>query len=313
MKKIIFRMKPIHFIEKYFWIFLIAGIVLGLNFPMYNELLMQLFEPLLMTMLLLVFLKSDLVHILREIKNYKLMLYLVCAYMIIIPVLFFFIIDIFSHKLAIGILLLTAMPSAVALPALADIVKGNTALSTSITILTSIIAPFTIPILFGFLNFDNLAINPWEIFKDLTIIIFIPMVLSQVIRKKFTPTIHKKKHLFTSINILLLSLMVYIVMGSIRDVVIIDSIDIIMQIVFLYIIFSLLHVIGYFMAYKQNNQNKITISIGAAYMNNSLAIVLAAKYFDPYILVLMVLSDLPWTTMLAPFRKIINLRKVNDL
>ena len=48
-------------------------------------------------------------------------------------------------------------------------------------------------------------------------------------------------------------------------------------------------------------------------MNNSMAIVVAAKYFDPFILVLMVLSELPWTTMLAPFRKIITLRKVNDL
>ena len=305
-------MKLYQFIEKHFWIFMIAGLVLGLSYPIYNELLMQLFEPLLMIMLLLVFLKSDLVHILREIKNYKLMLYLVCAYMIIIPVLFFFAIDLFNHKLAIGILLLTAMPAAVSLPALADIVKGNTALSTSITIVTSIIAPFTIPILFGLLNFDNLAINPWQIFKDLTIIIFVPMLLSQVIRKFFTKTIHKTKHLFTSINILLLSIMVYIVMGSIRDVVIVDSMDIIMQVVFLYIIFSLLHVIGYLLAYKQNNQNKITISIGAAYMNNSMAIVLAAKYFDPYILVLMVLSELPWTTMLAPFRKIISLRKIND-
>ena len=305
-------MKLYQFIEKHFWIFMIAGLVLGLSYPIYNELLMQLFEPLLMIMLLLVFLKSDLVHILREIKNYKLMLYLVCAYMIIIPVLFFFAIDLFNHKLAIGILLLTAMPAAVSLPALADIVKGNTALSTSITIVTSIIAPFTIPILFGLLNFDNLAINPWQIFKDLTIIIFVPMLLSQVIRKFFTKTIHKTKHLFTSINILLLSIMVYIVMGSIRDVVIVDSMDIIMQVVFLYIIFSLLHVIGYLLGYKQNNQNKITISIGAAYMNNSMAIVLAAKYFDPYILVLMVLSELPWTTMLAPFRKIISLRKIND-
>lgn len=306
-------MKPFQFVEKYFWVFMISGLVLGLIYPVYNELLMQLFEPLLMTMLLLVFLKTDLVHILQEIKNYKLMLYLVCAYMIIIPVLFFFAIDMFNHKLAIGILLLTAMPSAVSLPALADIVKGNTALSTSITIVTSIIAPFTIPILFSFLDFDNLAINPWEIFKDLTIIIFIPMVISQVIRKYFVKTILRTKNLFTSINILILSFMVYIVMGSIRDVVVVDSIDIIIQVGFLYAIFSLLHVIGYFLGFRQNKQNKITISIGAAYMNNSMAVVLAAKYFDPHILVLMVLSELPWITMLAPFRKIINLRKAKEI
>lgn len=303
-------MKVHQFIEKNFWVFLIAGLVFGLGFPVYNDFLMRLLEPLIMIMLFMVFLKSDFVHILSEIKNYKLMLYLVCAYMIIIPALFFITINLFNQKLAIGILLLTAMPAAVASPALSDIVKGNTALSTSITIVTSIIAPFTIPIIFGVLNFDKLAIDPWVIFKDLTIIIFIPMVFSQVIRKYFPKTIQKKKYLFTPINILLLSFMVYIVMGSQREVVINDFENVIIQVAFLYIIFILLHIIGYLMGYKQNKQNKISITLGAAYMNNGLAIVLAAKYFDPYILVLMVLSDLPWNTLLAPFRRIVNLRKI---
>ena len=80
------------------------------------------------------------------------MLYLVCAYMIIIPLLFFFTINHFNQKLAVGILLLTAMPAAVAAPALTDILKGNTALAASITIITSIIAPFSIPIIFGMLK-----------------------------------------------------------------------------------------------------------------------------------------------------------------
>jgi predicted Na+-dependent transporter len=74
-----------------------------------------------------------------------------------------------------------------------------------------------------------------------------------------------------------------------------------------------LHIIGYMLGYKQRIKNKISITIGAAYMNNGLAIVLAAKYFDPYILVLMVLSDLPWNTLLAPFRKVVELLEVNEV
>jgi len=41
-------------------------------------------------------------------------------------------------------------------------------------------------------------------------------------------------------------------------------------------------------------------------MNNGMAIVLAASYFKPEILVLMVLSELPWNTLLAPFKKVIS-------
>jgi hypothetical protein len=39
-------------------------------------------------------------------------------------------------------------------------------------------------------------------------------------------------------------------------------------------------------------------------MNNGLAIVLASTYFGPGILVLMVLSEIPWNTLIAPFRRI---------
>ncbi|MFO7924554.1 MAG: hypothetical protein R6U58_12775, partial [Bacteroidales bacterium] len=67
-----------------------------------------------MMMLFLVFLKTDMTGIIRQIKNYKLMVYLVFMYMLIIPVAFFLIINPFSRELAIGILLLTSMPTAVA-------------------------------------------------------------------------------------------------------------------------------------------------------------------------------------------------------
>jgi hypothetical protein len=36
-----------------------------------------------------------------------------------------------------------------------------------------------------------------------------------------------------------------------------------------------------------------------------MAIVLAASYFKPEVLVLMVLSELPWNTLLAPFKKVL--------
>ena len=51
---------------------------------------------------------------------------------------------------------------------------------------------------------------------------------------------------------------------------------------------------------------RISTVVGAAYMNNGMAIVLAAIYFNPYVLVFTVLSEIPWNTLLWPFRKIIN-------
>jgi predicted Na+-dependent transporter len=70
-------------------------------------------------------------------------------------------------------------------------------------------------------------------------------------------------------------------------------------------VFISLHVIGYFIAFKEKKENRTAIAIGAAYTNNGLAIVLAVSYFRPEILVLMVLSEIPWSTLPALFRKFI--------
>ncbi len=300
---------PIRFIEKNYWIFLVAGLAFGLSFPIYIDLLMQLLEPVLMVMLLLVFLKADFIQIFSEIKNYKLMSYLAFAYMIFIPTIFFLVFQFINYEMAIGIMLLTSMPAAVASTTFSDILKGNVALSTGITFITSIIAPFSIPLIFGLLSFETLSIDAWVIFKDLSIIIFVPMIASQVLRKYYSEKIKVKTHQFTAINILLLSFMVYVVIGSQRDMVLSDSLNVFIQIAILYLVFIFLHLFGYLLAYRQNRKNKISITIGAAYMNNGLAIVLAAKYFDPSVLLLIVLSDLPWNTMLIPFSRVMKLLK----
>ena len=299
-------MKVYQFIERNFWVFMIAGLIMGLSYPVYIDFLMSMLQPFLMIMLLLVFIKTDVAQIFQQMKNYQHMAFIVFMFMVVVPVLLFLATNLFNPELAIGILLLTAMPAGAASPALTDIVKGNTALSTSILITTSIIAPFTVPVLFWALNVDDLSVNPWWIFKSLAVIIFLPMMISLIVRSYFSDFIEKASHLFTSVNIFLLSLMVFAVIGSQRNVILGDFVPILWQTGFLYLVFILLHVFGFLIGFKEDKKGKIAAAIGVAYKNNGMAIVLAAACFKPSILVLTILSELPWNTLLGPFRKIIN-------
>lgn len=297
--------KIIKLSEQYFGIFLISGLTLGLIYPADTSFLLSMLKPFLMVMLFLVFLKTDVAQVFKKMKNYRQVTFLTLMYMVAIPVLFFLAINLFNQELAVAILLLTAMPAGAASPALTDIVKGNTALSTSIVIMTSIIAPFTVPLLIWTLTIENLSIDPLLIFKDLATLIFLPMAASQFFKRYFPVMIGKSSHLFTSVNIILLSLTVYAIMGSQRETILNDPLKIFWQCGFLYIVFILLHVIGFLMGYKEDKEGKIATTIGAAYMNNGMAIVLAAIYFSPSILVLLVLSEIPWNTLIAPFKKIV--------
>lgn len=302
-------MKISLFIEKYFWLFFITGITSGLIFGVHNDFLFSLLRPLLMLMMVLVFLKTDLVQVLKGMKNYRQMSLIGLLIMIVIPLVLFFVVNTFNSRLAIGVLLLTSVPAAASSPALTDIVKGNTALSTSIVIATSLLSMVSVPLLFWIIKFSDISINPLSLLKDISIIIIIPMVVSQIVKRYVSKFIIEKKHAITSVNVIILSMMEFIVMGSQREEIIGSFGKVFWQIIFLYLVFIFLHVLGYIIGFKESKKERITITIATAYRNNSMALVLAANYLGPSLLILVVLSDLPWNTLLIPFRKFIQLQK----
>ena len=297
-------MKISGLIEKHFWLILIAGILLGLWSPVPFRAPGFLPKLLLGIMLFLAFLKIDALEVIENIKNFRLMIYIASIFMLVIPLVFYFSTLVFDADLAVGILLLTAMPAGVASPVMTDLAKGNISLSMSIVIATQFLAPFTVPLLFWVLDINSLSINKLLILKDIAILVFLPFIISQVVKRYFPRTIAKTQHFFTSANVLVLFAFVYIAIASQRSVILDNPASLIWKIALLYLVFILLHIIGYLICIKQKKENRIAVSVGAAYMNNGLAIVLAASYFKPEILVLMVLSELPWNTLLAPFRKV---------
>src|SRR5690554_6554372 len=201
-------------------------------------------------------------------------------------------------------MLLCSMPAAIASPALTDIAKGNPALSASLVVLTSLLAPITIPLLFWLIDANQLSINPWWLFKDLTLIILLPLIIAHIVKSRAGLVILKYNHFITTTNILILTVMVFAVIGSQREIILNDFLRILWQVVALYAVFILLHIIGYYIGFKRTMKDKIALTVVSAYRNNGLAIVLAAVYFDPSILILMVLTELPWNTLIIPFRKI---------
>jgi predicted Na+-dependent transporter len=168
------------------------------------------------------------------------------------------------------------------------------------------ISPFTVPLLFWLINLHGQSFDKLLMLKDMAIIVFLPMILSQVIKKYFPLSIQKTQHLFTSFNVLLLFTFVSFVISSKRNYILNNPTGMIWKIAVLYLVFILLHLIGYLICFRQNKKNRIAVAIGAAYMNNGMAIVLATSYFKPEVLVLMVLSELPWNTLLGPFKKVVS-------
>lgn len=297
-------MKIIRLVETHFWVVMIAGIILGL-WPPFEVNTSPVVQKILLAMMLFVaFMKIDAIEILENMKNLRLMSWITFVYMIVIPLGFYFLSGIFDHEFAVGILLLTAMPAGVSSPVLTDIAKGNIPLSMSLAILTQLIAPFTVPLLFRLVNIRLVDIDEFLMLRDIVILVFVPMILSQLTKKLLPGVVAGLHDLLTSFNVLIIFSFVFVTISSQREVILGNPAGLVWKLAALYLLFILLHIIGYMIIPRENRESRIAVAIGSAYMNNGLAIVLAVSYFSPAVLVLMVLSQIPWNTLLAPFKKV---------
>jgi BASS family bile acid:Na+ symporter len=292
-------MRLIRLIEAHFWAFLLFAMVCGLVLPLPAERMLPWLKPELMVSLFLVFLKIDILKILESIRNLRRMSYLLSIFLVLSPLVVYFLVRPIQAEWALALALLMAVPSGVTAPVLTDIVKGNTELSTSLTILTALLAPFTLPLVFYFVARGSVQLDSWDLFWEAALLILVPMALATLVRPLFPRLIRKAMPAFTSINIVMMFLIVATSFGSQRASLLADPLSLLLDLLLMFLVFVVLHCVGFLLSWGNSPEDRIAITISHTYMNNGLAIVLAAKFFSPAILILMVLSEIPWSTMLV--------------
>ncbi len=177
-------------------------------------------------------------------------------------------------------------------------------LSMAISISSYIFSPFTIPLLFFVLTQKQIHVDIKNLFLTLMIVNFLPLIASQIVRRFGNSLISKTKDYYTSVNIFLVSFMVYIVVAVQAKTILANPLNALMQIFWMYVLFIGLYIVGYYTGYWRTKKDKISLAVSKTYMNNALAIGLAAAFFSPQVALFMVLSEVPWTTSQGIFKYI---------
>ncbi len=292
-------MSPI--IERYYYLLFAFGMVFGWLMPQAAGFLSLYILQMILAVLFLTMLKIDMKEIFTNLKDVKAIAYSSLLKLILIPIFFFYAATLFLPiEYALAVLLLASMPAGMSIAAYAGIMKGNASLALSLTMITSLIAPFTIPSIFYFLTGSVIRISAFDMFASLAEIIFLPLVLSMAARKFARAQIEKSKKHFGSVSILIVTA---IIAGSIAKVAgkPIDLNSLWIVILFLFLFSGALHAIGYFSMPKADKGKKITLSLAVAYMNSTLAIVIASAFFSPETLLAVILYMFPTNIVLILF------------
>ncbi|MFA6529125.1 MAG: bile acid:sodium symporter [Candidatus Gracilibacteria bacterium] len=293
-------------IEKHFAFILALALLGGLFLPQIGIALMPIIKLILIAMLFLTSLKIDFKQIISYLKKPALPIYIFVMKMLVIPTAVFLIARYIDPTLAIGLLLLSATSPGMASPVLTELFKGNVALSLVTVVTCSLLSPFTMPLLFKELTSQSIELDSVGMAGTLAFMIFTPIILSEIIKKirSVQPFVEKSKKHFSAINIILMSLLMWIGIAPQADTFLHNPLSILKQLIALIILFTATHIIGYMIAFWRTKEDKISISTSLTYMNSSLAFVIAVEFFPPEVVLITIVSQIVWNTFPGIFKQV---------
>ena len=254
-------------------------------------------------------LKIDLKTVLLLFKDWKMLTVANLLMLIVFPLVVWLISSIHPTDFGFALFLLAAMPVGMTAPLLAEVGGGIQSIAMVLTATTSLLAPFTVPLLTKIFYGTNVSVNATSMFTQLALVIFIPFAIAMIIRSIIPKTISRIKDYTKPISLILLGLLIAgaVAKQSAAITQMAGSFWVFLgTIIALYVFFLIVHLVGYFSFYWEKREIKQTTSVSLAYMNFTLAIFLASQFFPkPQIILPLVLSIIPWATLMPIRRKII--------
>jgi predicted Na+-dependent transporter len=279
----------------------LVGLLAGLFFP-------EFFLPLhgWNTFLLqCVFFLSALRINLRDVKEYaldwKMQLMTTVFMLIVLPLAVYLPLTFIMPEWSLAFLIALAGPTGMTIALIADFFHGKPTLALVISVITSLVAPFTMPLLFHTLLGASIKMNPMFMLRELFTAIVIPFFLAFLV-DRFAPIVVKKgADMWRTLSIAIFGLLIASIVSktaggagdsaslhlSLHNVILLTM-------TFFYVGFLIW--ISYKMVYWRNVGERVTVALSMMYMNFTLALYVGDQFFAaqnvvPQLVVIVLLLD----------------------
>lgn len=297
-------------LESYLVVLLFA-LSVGLMFPKIGLSVAPYATLFLQIIFFLSSLKLD-VHLVREeVKNIRDVILANVYMLILFPIVTFVIVRAIAPQFAMPLLLLAAMPAGMTSMLLTELVGGDVSFSLLLTMTTSLLAPITIPLMMQLLAGATVAVSFWAMFSSLATVIVIPFLVAQIIRHLAHEKIRATFVTFKPISLALLGLLILGIVGRESDQIIHHFSSFLPAFFALVLFFLALHGAGYLLFPRLAHAKRLAATVCLTYMNFTLAIYLAGKFFpDPAIVIPVILSVFPWSIGMVMFQGVVRRRSM---
>ena len=207
------------------------------------------------------------------------------------------------NEVAIWVFLLSIAPAWIAAVAFTRLMQGNSLLALCLAIISTLTFPFLLPVLAEHILSQSVAIDSMAMFTDLLLYCILPIAAWWATQKYF-PSI--KKHVSAHIDrmsIIMITLMITWPVAYNASVFLdLKLSSVLLTVVWLFCLSAVLHLAWWYTFTGAGKENKIAWSLSKWFMNISIVTVVAAKFFSPTVLLIVMLYEFPRDLMLIPFK-----------
>lgn len=229
--------------------------------------------------------------------------------LIVLPIIVFIVVKTLIPTLTLPLLILAAMPTGMAAPLLTEIVGGRQSLALAITVTSSLLAPITVPLVIKLLSGINVEVNFWEMFFSIATIIVLPFIVAWILQRLVPKQIKKNERYFSPLSIITLGMLLTgVIAQQTNNAVAYFKLEtIIWYLLIVSIFMAFFYLAGYIFAIGRAQKDKITLTVGFANMNFTLAIFLAHRYFNsPEVILPITVAVVPWFVFIIMIKFLIS-------
>jgi BASS family bile acid:Na+ symporter len=280
-----------------------SSFLAGIFFPKASE----MFQPFplycMMSLLFLSFLSISLGEIWQTIRSRGLVIgYFLFIKMIFLPVVVFLLFKALWPAYRLSALLLTGISTGVVAPFISGILQSNTPLVLVIVVCSSLLVPFSLPLMVDLLCSRSMDLSVWSMMRLLLMVVFVPVLLAQVIRKFSMGAAEFLRRQQFPISLFLFAVTNLGIFSKYSNFFYQEPLTIVLATVVAIVLASLYLLAGRLLSWGKPVEDQVAAVICLGIMNNVLVIVFSSQFFTPIEPTVAAMYMIPFFGLIVPLR-----------
>ncbi len=222
--------------------------------------------------------------------------------MFLLPVAVYALFQYVFPEYAVAALLLTGVSTGVVAPFMSNLVGGNSARVLVVTVITSVLVPFSLPAVVGFVLSKSVHLSFLDMLQVLALAIFVPIAAVQLLRRLAPHWLEAANRRSYPVNLAMFALINLGVFSKFADIFYTDP-TLIVEAALVDIVLSGIYCAAGILVFQGKPvEDRVGGAVMLAHMNNILLVVFSSHFFGPRETMTAAMYLLPFFGLVLPLR-----------